>query len=315
VDDSLKRLAELRAQQEKEKDKSSFAPAAIAPVMGAIMVRNGVLGPSGKPIQTVDDVVEYVKANSPLYHGTSKSRALDIHKTGLYPEGTSGAVSTYDLDPEWIEENRHKIDPVSFMADKPSLGYAETSLAVEKGKSPFDNKAVSAKEMKKGSAIHVIPRSDDIYWNKPNDSGERDIRRSTDVDTPYRNYSEGLDNNPYIERGDFFSPERQSPDITLTEDDAVELVKRMNPEDHTYARKFGSTVKRTAKKAASVLPFIGPAFGLGAAALSQDANAAIPVLNEAESLGPVPGSDDWEIENPQRNPQLRQQALQRLLKK
>lgn len=63
------------------------------------------------------------------------------------------------------------------------------------------------------------------------------------------------------------------------------------------------------------IPLIGPAIAGAAAIATQDANAAIPLLNEAENLGPEPGSEDWEIENPQRNPQLRQQALQRLLKK
>lgn len=54
-----------------------------------------------------------------------------------------------------------------------------------------------------------------------------------------------------------------------------------------------------------------------AAGLSGDANAAsaIPILGEADSLGPEKGSEDWEIENPQANPELRKAALEKLVKK
>lgn len=62
------------------------------------------------------------------------------------------------------------------------------------------------------------------------------------------------------------------------------------------------------------LPFIGPAIGAGLAAMSGEANAAssLPVLGEADNLGPEQGSEDWEIENPQQNPELRRQALEKL---
>ena len=65
----------------------------------------------------------------------------------------------------------------------------------------------------------------------------------------------------------------------------------------------------------SKLPIVGTALGAGLAALSGEANAssAIPILNEAESLGPESGSEDYEIENPQRNPEARKAALQKLL--
>lgn len=63
------------------------------------------------------------------------------------------------------------------------------------------------------------------------------------------------------------------------------------------------------------LPFVGPALGAAAAMSSGDASAAIPVLSEAESLGPEKGSEDYEIENPQANPELRRAALQKLMGK
>lgn len=65
------------------------------------------------------------------------------------------------------------------------------------------------------------------------------------------------------------------------------------------------------------IPLIGPAIGAGIAAMSGDANAAsgLPILGEAESLGPEQGSTDWEIENPQANPELRRKALEALRNK
>ncbi len=65
------------------------------------------------------------------------------------------------------------------------------------------------------------------------------------------------------------------------------------------------------------IPLIGPAIGAGLAAMSGEANAAsaMPILGEADSLGPEQGSEDYEIENPQRNPAARRAALESLLKK
>jgi hypothetical protein len=63
------------------------------------------------------------------------------------------------------------------------------------------------------------------------------------------------------------------------------------------------------------LPFVGPAIGAVAALSSGDASAAVPILSEAESLGPEKGSEDYEIENPQRNPEARRAALEKLMRK
>jgi hypothetical protein len=66
------------------------------------------------------------------------------------------------------------------------------------------------------------------------------------------------------------------------------------------------------------LPIIGPAIGAGMAAMSGDANAAsgLPILGEAESLGPQKGSVDDMIENPKpgMTSEQRKKALEMLLK-
>jgi hypothetical protein len=65
------------------------------------------------------------------------------------------------------------------------------------------------------------------------------------------------------------------------------------------------------------IPLVGPAIGAGLAALSGEANAAsaLPILGEADSLGPEQGMEDYEIENPQANPAARRAALNSILKK
>lgn len=62
------------------------------------------------------------------------------------------------------------------------------------------------------------------------------------------------------------------------------------------------------------IPVIGTALGAGIALASGEANAAsaLPILGEADDLGPEQGSEDYEIENPQRNPAARRAALEKL---
>lgn len=59
------------------------------------------------------------------------------------------------------------------------------------------------------------------------------------------------------------------------------------------------------------VPVLGSALGAAAAISSGDVSAGVPILGEAESLEPSP--EDAIIENPQANPELRKQALQRLM--
>jgi hypothetical protein len=63
------------------------------------------------------------------------------------------------------------------------------------------------------------------------------------------------------------------------------------------------------------LPFVGPALGAASALSSGDLSAAIPILNEAESLGPEKGSAEYTIENPRASAEARRAALESMLKK
>jgi hypothetical protein len=98
-----------------------------------------------------------------------------------------------------------------------------------------------------------------------------------------------------------------SPEI---ESKAQSLYKTKN----TFLDKMDSMTKPRIYRS---IPLIGPAIGAGLAAMSGEANAAsaLPILGEADSLGPEQGSEDYEIENPHRNPAARRAALESLLKK
>jgi hypothetical protein len=88
----------------------------------------------------------------------------------------------------------------------------------------------------------------------------------------------------------------------------------LNKARETISQKLGSPTKTKIYRS---IPIIGPAIGAGLAAMSGEANAesTLPLLGEAESLGPEAGSEDYAIENPQANPEARRKALESLLKK
>jgi hypothetical protein len=95
---------------------------------------------------------------------------------------------------------------------------------------------------------------------------------------------------------------------TLGSVDAMDVVEKQTP-------RFSNILKNLKKPTIyRSIPLIGPAIGAGLAAMSGEANAAsaLPILGEADSLGPEKDSEDYEIENPQANPAARRAALQKL---
>lgn len=100
--------------------------------------------------------------------------------------------------------------------------------------------------------------------------------------------------------------------------EAEDLIKKVRdlPDDEKIIKEIVKRSKGLDKPSFRVLksvPLVGPAIGAGIAALSGEANAAsaLPILGEADSLGP--SVEDAAIENPQANPELRKAALQKLL--
>jgi hypothetical protein len=80
-------------------------------------------------------------------------------------------------------------------------------------------------------------------------------------------------------------------------------------------QKIAEQLVKSGKSGLKAAGIGGLAVGLGSLLSSGDVSAAIPILSEAEALGPEKGMEDYEIENPQANPELRRKALESLLKK
>jgi hypothetical protein len=73
------------------------------------------------------------------------------------------------------------------------------------------------------------------------------------------------------------------------------------------ASKVARTVGNVAgKKVLGAIPIIG---GIANAMMSNDASAAVPILDEAESVGPAKGSFDDRMENGQLSPEEKQQLM------
>lgn len=110
---------------------------------------------------------------------------------------------------------------------------------------------------------------------------------------------------------------KEKPETLKSYLDEKSMHKSMNMADPEAIEWANKTRADNMRMRNSKIPKIKAA-GIAAALLglaSGDVTAAIPGLSEAEALGPEQGSEDWEIENPQRNPAARRAALEKILKK
>lgn len=74
-------------------------------------------------------------------------------------------------------------------------------------------------------------------------------------------------------------------------------------------RARGAMFKNAAKWGMKSLPLVG---GIAAAMYEGDASAAIPILNEADSLGPAPGSIGAQMEDPRLSDEQRTKIMDAL---
>jgi len=89
-------------------------------------------------------------------------------------------------------------------------------------------------------------------------------------------------------------------DIKLKGDLKATMEDAIKRGDHTMMNKLKQVATKFSKNAGKGLksiPILGSAIGLASAIGSDDASAAIPILDSAESLGPQKGSLDYRLEN------------------
>jgi hypothetical protein len=234
------------------------------------------------------------------------------------------AVGTYSFDNTPEYSNIETIKPAGVFLEEPYRGKGVTSsLYKELEKSggriiPDDVQTLEGYMLhqKKGSG-EKFGLSEDEYLKKltPEEFQQREARKKALAST-----LENITNKPtpkearnlgYNLRKSFEQSGQNSKNLqTLVENFSEALPENVDLD--TIKSRIPSVLSKV-----KMVPLIGTALGAGIAAMSGEANAAsaMPILGEADSLGPEKGSEDYAIENPQANPELRRKALESLLKK
>lgn len=96
----------------------------------------------------------------------------------------------------------------------------------------------------------------------------------------------------------------------------------LNPDSKTTSSLTNAIAAATGKfgKLSKAIPLVGPALAGGLTMLatgdaSAAQSAAMPILGEADDLGPTPGTPESDIENPSKSYEQRQKAIQELSKR
>lgn len=164
-----------------------------------------------------------------------------------------------------------------------------------------------------------------IFLNKDL-ANKRDIQQLTSdvLHEGAHGYDEAKDILPRVTQDDFNREMRKlkASGFDLKNADPAQVYEMIAKKHHAQIPDlregtFGLGALKSYLKSGTfkALPIVGPAIGAAAALSSGDVSAAVPVLSEADSLGPEKGSEDYEIENPQANPAARKAALKKLMGK
>lgn len=97
-------------------------------------------------------------------------------------------------------------------------------------------------------------------------------------------------------------------DMSKIKNKAADLIKMGQK---SKAKKLLRGAIKVASKGVKALPIIG---GLAAALANRDASAAIPIINQAENLGPEEGSLAFKLESGTITPEERKQLIMNSLK-
>ncbi len=177
--------------------------------------------------KTLPELIAFIKKEAPLFHATTRAKALNIAKHGLDPSvERSGIIRTsyghgYD-DPEHFIKSYNR-NPVSFMAERPSAYFSQWARG-----EPVPYEKITEEMLKNRAGINVFEKSDDILRSRPFDDDiyTRPIYSSLDVNFENPLYDLHTENfNPFIEPGDYFTKENLLPDATATGKEALDIFK------------------------------------------------------------------------------------------
>jgi hypothetical protein len=283
MEDSLKKLAHRRLSKDIGKPAMDAMTAFVANNPGAQhedLVRKA-LEMGFEPNELIDQSLGSVMVDK---GGLNLSRPLEDLLNESYGDNPIGG-SRYVIDPNQVSSSRAKEVASELGKDR--------GVSIARGKTRAKPDFVAVKDAtNETDKLRALP------------VGGHELKHSEDF--LIRPGFEGVEQSGKIGHhygpGTYESQELIRQVRDLPQDDKVlkEIAKRSDNIPTSLFSRLRS------------VPLIGPAIGLGAAALSQDASAAIPILSEADNLGPEVGSEDFEIENPQASPEARRAVLEQL---
>lgn len=234
---------------------------------------------------------------------------------------TERDYNKYGLDTDYLYSKLlNKSVPVETpVLIKQPAGYGKSDALIQRKLTPISDQSAPSSEF-----------YDSLYTNYPNDKEAREaalkaermrikeLPGEKEINSYFKEFdTKGL-NDADLHRANLALDKQgraKAIDVAPFYYDRIEKADKLNTglarARNTFFDKMDALAKPRIYRS---IPLIGPAIGAGLAAMSGEANAAsaIPILGEAESLGPEQGSEDYEIENPQRNPAARRAALEKL---
>lgn len=234
---------------------------------------------------------------------------------------TERPYNKYGLDTDYLYSKLlNKSIPVETpVLIKQPQGFGQTDALIQRKLTPISDQTAP------DSAFY-----DSLYKNFPNDKEAREaalkverqrikeLPGEKEINSYFKEFDKKGLNDADLHRANIAldaSGKAKAIDVAPFYYDRIEKADKLNAglarARNTFFDKMDALAKPRIYRS---IPLIGPAIGAGLAAMSGEANAAsaLPILGEAESLGPEQGSEDWEIENPQRNPAARRAALEKL---
>jgi len=98
------------------------------------------------------------------------------------------------------------------------------------------------------------------------------------------------------------SPDNFKTTRTLTSGNRFKALQKKIADDSILkkAGKVASKASKVARRGLKSVPILGSLIGIGSALASGDSSAAVPILNEAETLGPKKGTLQHKLESGQK---------------
>mgnify|MGYP007100045515 CR=1 FL=1 len=279
----------------KKKSGNILAGGAVAALVAAGMSPEEAeaviikVNPNAKTVKTVEELLKVAQEQKLLHHATTKKAIESIAEIGLVPQRGKIVDEAYSETVEILKEygdSGHNLpDDVSFLSETPA-GYFSKWQIEAKGRS---GKKAGIKEIQKDGGVGLFQRNEGIYRVDPDSpGGGEDAFVKSGVD-PTKDASYPGEIPPWVERGDYFTPNVQMPDYIVTGKELKQYLQKADPHYDVYGayenlptvqeRFKGATVPTKASKGKKI------AGGAAAATLAASNDALAADLNSPVASG------------------------------